>query len=245
MAKSFARGSVGAIFHSANAAGHRPKRKINLAASFEACVQRLEARLHFGRGADAAECVVLVGCGHAEHAHDRVADELLDGSAVCFDRTSHLAEVVEHQLPDRLGIDPFGERGRSGDVREQQRRGLAPLILLRRQAHAAAVAEPCRGHVLVAAERAGRHLAEAGSRTRFRCGRRFHTSNLPRFAGGMWMAALFRPDGPGRDRTCDLGIQRGCYRVSVLSGELVRGAPASEGGSSELGPGTAILLTCC
>ena len=39
--------------------------------------------------ADRAFGVVLVRCGHAEHADDGIADELLDHAAVCLDLRPH------------------------------------------------------------------------------------------------------------------------------------------------------------
>ena len=49
-------------------------------------VQRVERRAHLDRGADRAQRVVLVDLRHAEDGHDGVADVLLDGAAVVFDR---------------------------------------------------------------------------------------------------------------------------------------------------------------
>ena len=50
------------------------------------------SRISLG-GAHGAERVVLVDLRHAEHGHDGVADELLDGAPVVLDRRPHRVEV--------------------------------------------------------------------------------------------------------------------------------------------------------
>jgi hypothetical protein len=48
---------------------------------------------------------------HAEHGHDRVADELLDRTAVALDDRSHAVEVAGKQRPQRLRVGRLAERG--------------------------------------------------------------------------------------------------------------------------------------
>ena len=63
----------------------------------------------------------------AEDRHHRVPDELLDRPAVALEDGAHLLVVAGHDAAQRLGIQAFAERGRAGDVGEQDRDGLADL----------------------------------------------------------------------------------------------------------------------
>ena len=54
---------------------------------------------HLGRRSNRAQRVVLVHRRHAEYRHHRVADELLDGSAVALDDPLHPLEVLREQHP--------------------------------------------------------------------------------------------------------------------------------------------------
>jgi hypothetical protein len=77
------------------------------------------------RGAHAALGVIVVGRRDAEHGHHGVADELLDGPAV---RTDDGRDPLERGVHDRLHdlrVVRAGQRGRSNDVREQDRHELA------------------------------------------------------------------------------------------------------------------------
>ena len=65
------------------------------------------------------ERVVLVRLGHAEHGHDRVADELLHGAAVGLDRRPCRREVPAEQRMGRLGIESFDETRRIDEIGEQ------------------------------------------------------------------------------------------------------------------------------
>ena len=88
---------------------------------------------HFRRCPDRAQRVVLVRGRHAEDRHDRIADELLDRSAVSLDDCPHPLEVANEQRTKRLRIDRLTERGRAGDVAEQDGDRLAkhlPMISL-------------------------------------------------------------------------------------------------------------------
>ena len=119
----------------------------------EILVDALESLAHLERRPHGAERIVLVDGRHAEHGHDRVADELLDGAAVSFERCLHRVEVAPHHPPQRLGVEPLAERRRVGDVREDDRDHLPRLGVarLRVELRAARVAEPCVGVVLAPA----------------------------------------------------------------------------------------------
>ena len=80
-------------------------------------VHVLQAPEHPERGTQRSAGVVLVGDGHAERGHDRVADELLDGPALGLDLLAHRREVGVQDLADRSGsscspsvVDPSGPR---------------------------------------------------------------------------------------------------------------------------------------
>src|SRR5262249_30980261 len=80
---------------------------------------------------------------HPEHSHDGVADELLEGAAVALDRDAGDIEVGVHHVAERLRIEPLAERGRAGDVAEEDGDDLALLAGARRgyERGAARVAE--------------------------------------------------------------------------------------------------------
>ena len=113
-------------------------------------VHAIESLTHVERRSHRPKGIVFVYRRHAEHRHDRVADELLDRAAVSLDRCLHRIEVTPHHAPERLGIESFTERGRPDDVREDDgdhlprhslaRLGVEPLP--------AGAAEPCVGVVL-------------------------------------------------------------------------------------------------
>ena len=104
-----------------------PRRKGDALVSFELLVEPAENLAHLGGRAGRAKGIVLVHTRDPEHRHDGVADELLDGSAVAFDRRLHLVEVAGHHPAERLGIELLAERGRAGDVAEDHRDRLALL----------------------------------------------------------------------------------------------------------------------
>ena len=103
------------------------RRDANPVLAREILVDALESLAHLERRPHGAERVVLVDGRHAEHGHDRVADELLDGAAVSFERCLHRVEVAPHHTPQRLGVEPLAERRRAGDVREDDRDHLPRL----------------------------------------------------------------------------------------------------------------------
>ena len=61
------------------------------------------------------------------HAHDRVADELVDGAAEPFDDLAGPVEVDGEHVADVLGVAALGKRGVADDVGEQHRH--EPLAL--------------------------------------------------------------------------------------------------------------------
>ncbi len=70
-------------------------------------------------GADRPFGVVLVGCGRAEHGHDGIPDELLDGPAKGLDVLAEQLEVGVHQRVDVLGVGVVRPRGKADDVAEE------------------------------------------------------------------------------------------------------------------------------
>ena len=97
-------------------------------------------------GANRPERVVLVRLRDAEDRHHGVADELLHGAAVPLEDASRVLEVAAHRRPHRLRVEPLPERGRAGQVAEDDRDGLSDLAgglgLLERRAAGAAEPEP-------------------------------------------------------------------------------------------------------
>ncbi len=126
----------------------------------ELVVQRLERLAQLGGGANRAQGVVLVHLGHAEDGHHGVADELLHRAAVLLDHRLGGLEVARQHVAQALRIEPLAERGRAGDVAEEDGDGL-PLLARRRgrrQRRGALVAEPCSRRVVVTAARTDRHV---------------------------------------------------------------------------------------
>ena len=62
-----------------------------------------------GRGTDRPQRVVLVDGGNTKDGHHRVADVLLDRSAVALDDLPDLVEVARHHAPQRLGVDALAK----------------------------------------------------------------------------------------------------------------------------------------
>jgi len=104
----------------------------------------LDRVTELGGRSHGAERVVLVHDGHSEHGHHRVADELLHGSPVTFDRRPCRLEVPRHDGPHRLGVELLAEARRARHVAEEHGHDL-PLLALRGGRHErsrAGVAEP-------------------------------------------------------------------------------------------------------
>ena len=111
----------------------------------ELLVETLERLAHLERRAHRAKRIVLVDGRHPEHGNDGIADELLDRAAVPLERRLHRIEVAPHHAPQRLGVEQLAERGRAGDVREDDGDHLARLGIARSRIErlAARAAEPC------------------------------------------------------------------------------------------------------
>ena len=73
------------------------------------------------RRADRPLGVVAVGDGQAEDRHHRIADELLDGAAVVGDHLAGDRVVAGEQRAQVFGIELLTERGRAGNIGEQDR----------------------------------------------------------------------------------------------------------------------------
>ena len=82
---------------------------------------RRNGRDQLEAGADRALGVVLVRDGDTPHRHHRVADELLDDTAVAPDHHPALREVRREQLAHLLGVPALRERGEADQVAEQHR----------------------------------------------------------------------------------------------------------------------------
>ena len=78
-----------------------------------------DALVHGDGRAHRAQRVILVHHRHAEDGHDLVADELLHGAAVCLDRRGGALEEDEHQVPQRLRVEPAGQLGVRHEVAEE------------------------------------------------------------------------------------------------------------------------------
>ena len=132
---------------------------------------RLHAELgqgvaHLHCGAAGSERVVLVHLGDAEDSHDRIADELLHRPPVRLDDPLHPLEVAGEQSSQRLGVGRLAQRGRAGDVAEQDGDGLALLAGGGGALHgrSALLAEPRLLAVLMTTAGADRHAARLDRR---------------------------------------------------------------------------------
>jgi hypothetical protein len=168
-----------------DADAHRQPERVGL---LEGPVQVLEAAAHPQRGAERARRIVLVRRRDTEDGHDRVADVLLDRPALGFDLAPHRTEERVHDLPQPLRVELLTQRGRTGEVCEEDRhafalfadgrrhrhavaarraevdpgRELGAAAFARRERRAAADAEPRGVGVLGSARRAGGHAASLG-----------------------------------------------------------------------------------
>ena len=123
-------------------------------------VELLAGGEHAQRAADRPLGVVLVGDGGAEHGHDAVADELVQGAAQAFDLGPQPDVVGAQQGADVLGVGLVGAGGEAHQVTEQHRDQAA---FLGRgpgrggQRRAAGPAEPEAPRVVLSASCAARH----------------------------------------------------------------------------------------
>ena len=115
------------------------------------------------RGAHRAERVVLGGDRDAEHGHHRVAHELLDRAAVALEDHARGLVVAPHEGAQRLRIGAVADRGRAGQVAEQDGDDLPHLARRRRRGErcAARRAEAEVGGALAPALSTDRHVRES------------------------------------------------------------------------------------
>src|SRR5207237_6182861 len=98
-----------------------------------------------------------------EDGYVGVADALLDRAAVALDRLLRGLEVASHHVSQALGVDPLAERGRAGDVTEEDGHRLARLARrLGGESGAAGVAEAGLLAIFSPAARANGHPASLG-----------------------------------------------------------------------------------
>ena len=119
------------------------------------------------RGSHGALGVILVRERCAEHGHDGIADELLDGTAERLDAPPQQLVVVAETSLDVFGVGRLGGRGETDEIAEQDGNRLA--FLPARPAglddlRAAGQTEPRDAGVFLAARGArDRHLRSVGS----------------------------------------------------------------------------------
>ena len=90
----------------------------------------MQASLHRQRGMQRALRVILERRRRAEHRHDRVSCELLDGPACDLDLRGHrVVEAVEHR-PRPFGILRRAELSRPDEIGEDDR-GELPFAFVR------------------------------------------------------------------------------------------------------------------
>jgi hypothetical protein len=79
----------------------------------------------FARGSDGPGRIVLMGAGHPEHGHHRIAHELFDGALVAGDHPGDALEDAAHDLLDILGVERLGHGGVAGKIGKEHRDLLA------------------------------------------------------------------------------------------------------------------------
>ena len=102
-------------------------REAHSPATLELVVEGSKDALHRDRRAHGAERVVLMCERKAEHGHDRVADVLLDDTAVLFEHVPHFVEIPRHDFAERFRVERFTETRRALHVREDHCHALADL----------------------------------------------------------------------------------------------------------------------
>ncbi len=133
-----ARGHVDRVAHHAHGPGlraaagdHQPgvdagvHRRPPPDASFQLRGEPFHVGVDLPGGVQGAHRVVLVGGGHAEHGHHRVADVLLDAALVAPHHAGHLGEQAPHHPLHLLRVQPLGHGRVAGEVAEQHRHLLA------------------------------------------------------------------------------------------------------------------------
>ena len=126
----------------------------------------LDGLLDRAGGQHRSQRIVLVGDRRAEHGHDRVADELVDGAVVVLhhplDRGVEGAERGVHIF----GVGPVGSSCESDEIAEDHGDQPAFLTRGRRQRCSAVQAEPGVGRVLLTAPGTGDHDCESTGASR-------------------------------------------------------------------------------
>jgi hypothetical protein len=92
-------------------------------------VQLGDRRKHAQRAPHRPLRVIFVDRRDAEHGHDRIPDELVEGAADALDLTAQPAVEGAQHGPDILGIGPIGARREAHKITEQHRDDLALLAL--------------------------------------------------------------------------------------------------------------------
>ena len=106
--------------------------------------------------------IVAVGDWRAEHAHHRVADELLDLATMTFELAAHVLVVRDQECPDVLGVELLGAGCEPHEIDEQDR-DEAPLLAAWNpcvERCPACVAELRAVGILLATSSAGEHGME-------------------------------------------------------------------------------------
>src|SRR5439155_2851139 len=125
--------------------------------------EAVERVAQLGGGANRAQGVVFVHRWNAEDSHHCVADELLNRAAVTLDDVLRDFEVARHHATQALGVDLLPERGRTGDVGEEDGDGLPRLPRrLEDERSATRVAEASLVAIFGPAARTRRHRASLG-----------------------------------------------------------------------------------
>ena len=86
-----------------------------------ATVESLEIFAHGNCGAQSVFRVIFQCDRSAEDGHDAVPDELVDHAFILVNRQGEFLEAVVDEAGNVLGVEPFGESGKAGNVRKNDR----------------------------------------------------------------------------------------------------------------------------
>src|SRR5439155_15998458 len=123
----------------------------------------VEARERFtelGGGPRRAQGVVLAEDRNAKYGHHGISDELLDRASVSLEHSADLDEITRQDPPVGLRVELLAERGRVGQVGEDDRDRLAHLACdgTLREGSATGEAEPGAGGIRLATAGTGGHV---------------------------------------------------------------------------------------
>ena len=90
-------------------------------AALQVVVELRDGRLHGEGRADGALGIVLVRDRRPEDRHDGVADVLVDRPAIALDLARQRGEERGQDSTQVFGVELFPERGRAGQIGEQDR----------------------------------------------------------------------------------------------------------------------------